>query len=196
MREVMSRKPGRPRDPTIDGKVLDATRELLVDKGLEAATVQAIAERSGVHASAIYRRWSSRLDIVEEAVFPGPTRVRVEPTGDLARDIRRFVRSYLAVFDAPAARSAIPGLLASYQSSGRSDVPEKWVAVSARPQFAEILRRSGPGSVDPGVDPEDVFDVVLGAMLARALVPTVAERRRPVERLVELTLRMLRPAPE
>jgi AcrR family transcriptional regulator len=195
MSETLARKPGRPRDPTIDRKVLDATRELLVEKGLEAATVQAIAERSGVHASAIYRRWSSRLDILEEAVFPGPTIVLVEPTGDLKRDIRRFVRTYLAVFGAPAARAAVPGLLASYQSNGRSDVPEKWMVVSARPQFAEILRRARSG-VDPKVDAEDVFDVLLGAVLARALVPTVIERRRPVERLVELTLRMLRPGPE
>jgi AcrR family transcriptional regulator len=43
----------------------------LVTRGLEAATVQAIAERSGVYASAFYGRWSSRLDVVEEAVFRG-----------------------------------------------------------------------------------------------------------------------------
>jgi hypothetical protein len=33
--------------------------------------------------------------------------------------------------------------------------------------------------------------VLPGAILSRALVPTVARRDRPVERLVDLTLRML-----
>ncbi len=176
--------------------MLAATRDLLVENGLDATTVQAIAARSGVQTSAIYRRWSSRLDLIEEAVFPGPTDIQVEPSGDLRRDIRRFVRAYLAVFSSPAARVAIPRLLANYQSSGRSDLTPKWMAVSARPKFAEILRRSQPGIVDPCVDVEDVFDVLLGALLARALVPTVIERGKPIERLVDLTVRMLRATPE
>src|SRR5436309_1989538 len=44
------RRPGRPRDATIDARVLDAARELLVEQGFDATTVQAIAERAGVHA--------------------------------------------------------------------------------------------------------------------------------------------------
>ena len=128
-------------------------------------------------------------------MFPGLTNVQIEPTGDLRRDIRRFVRAYLAVFSAAASRAAIPSLLANYQASGRTDLTKKWMAVSARPQFTDILSSAPPGSVDPMVDIDDAFDVLLGALLARALVPTVIERARPVERLVDLTVRMLRPAP-
>ncbi len=195
MSDLIARKAGRPRDPSIDRKVLAAARDLLEERGLDATTVQAIAARSGVQTSAIYRRWSTRLDLIEEAVFPGPTNVQIEPTGDLRRDIRRFVRAYLTVFGAAASRAAIPSLLANYQSSGRTDLTKKWMAVSARPQFADILRSAPPGTVDPGVDIDDAFDVLLGALLARALVPTVIERARPIERLVDITLRMLRPAP-
>ena len=63
-----------------------------------------------------------------------------------------------------------------------------------RPQFYEILDAAPPGAVDPTVDRDDVFDLLLGAILARVFVPTVAERRRPLERTVELVLRLLRPA--
>jgi len=189
-----ARPPGRPRDTSIDPRVLTAARELLTEYGFEDTTVQAIAERSGVHASAIYRRWPSRLEIIEQAVFPGFESVVVQPTGDLRRDLRRFIRAYLATFGAPAARAAMPGLLASYQSAGRAGAPEKWLAVSARPQFLDILRAAPTDSVDAKVDPDDVFDVLLGALLARVLVPTVVERNRAVERLVELTLRMLQPS--
>jgi AcrR family transcriptional regulator len=189
--DVGARRPGRPRDTSIDQRVLEATRELLTDEGFEATTVQAIAEWSGVHASAIYRRWSTRLEIIEEAVFPGFASVTVQPTGDLRRDLRRFVRAYLATFTAPAARAAMPALLASYQGAEAAGAAERWVAVSARPQFVDILRAAPSDSVDRDVDPDDVFDVLLGAILARALVPTVVHRNRPVERLVDLTLRML-----
>jgi len=187
-------RPGRPRDPSIDPRVLEATRQLLTEQGFDATTVQAIAGRSGVHASAIYRRWSSRIEIIEQAVFPGFASITVRPTGDLPADLRRFIRAYLATFGAPAARAAMPGLLASYQSTGRSGAPETWLTVSARPQFLDILREVPTGSVDPHIDPDDVFDVLLGAILARTLIPTVGERNRPIERLVDLTLRLLQPA--
>jgi AcrR family transcriptional regulator len=187
---------GRPRDQSIDIRVLDATRLLLKDRGFDETTIRAIAETSGVHASAIYRRWRSRTEIIEEAVFPGLSSVIVRPTGDLRRDLRRFIRAQLTAFGAPEAKAAMPGLLASYQSSGRSGAPEDWLAVSARPQFLDILLRAPASSVDPGVDPNDVFDLLLGAMMARVLVPTVAVRNRPVEQLVESVHRLVQRQPD
>jgi hypothetical protein len=146
-----------------------------------------------VPASAIYRRWSSRLEIIEQAVFPGGEPVRVRVTGDLRRDLRQFIRSYLTVFGAPAARAAMPALLASYPSTGRSGAAETWSAVSGRPLFAQILGAAPPDSVESSLDADDVFDLIIGAMVARTLIPTVVERKRSIERLVDLTLRLLRP---
>jgi AcrR family transcriptional regulator len=189
-----ARRPGRPRDASIDTRVLEAARELLVEQGYEATNVQTIAERSGVHASAIYRRWPSRVEIIEQAVFPGLASLTARPTGDLRRDLRRFIRSYVTTLGSPVARAAAPGLFASYQSRGRAGMEETLLAVSARPQFLDILRAAPAESVDPSVDPDDVFDMLLGAILARSLVPTVAQRQRPVERLVDLCLRLVQPA--
>jgi AcrR family transcriptional regulator len=131
---------GRPRDATIDERVLEAARELLVEVGFDATTLQAIAERSGVHASAIYRRWPSRVEIIEQVVFPGFESVTVEPTGDLL----------------------------------------------------DIIRAAPPASVDRDVDADDVFGMLLGAIVARTLIPTVSGRSRPVERLVDMTELLLR----
>ncbi len=187
------RRPGRPRDTSIDERALAATRELLVGRGFEATTIQAVAEHSGVHASAIYRRWPSRIELIEEATFPGLSPLGVRPTGDLRADVRRFIRAYLAAFNAPAARAAAAGLLAYHQASRRPRPPELDLRASARPQFEEILRAAPPGSVDPAVDPDDVFDMLLGAVLARTLLLNVTTRQRPVERTVEMVLRLLRP---
>lgn len=187
----MTRPRGRPRNATFDARVLAATRELLTESGFDATTVQAIAERSGVHGSAIYRRWPSRTAIIEQAVFPGLHTVHVAPTGDLEADVRRFVRAHYAALSEPAVRAALPGLLRSYQDDGRDGSPASWIAVSTRPQFRDLLLAAPPGTFDARLDPDDVFDAVLGALLARVVVPTVAARQRPLERLVELTLRML-----
>jgi AcrR family transcriptional regulator len=184
---------GRPRDSTLDARALEATRKLLEESGFESTTIQAVAERSGVHASAIYRRWRSRIQLIEEAIFPGFDPMSVQPTGDLRRDLRRFLRLYVATFSAPAMRAATPGLLAHNHSRSRQNTAEAQLRVSARPQFEAILRAAPAGSIDPQVDPDDVFDMLLGAVLIRTLVYPVTARHRPLERTVEMLLRMLQP---
>jgi AcrR family transcriptional regulator len=188
-----SRRPGRPRDTSINERALTATRELLVQRGFDATTIQAVAEHSGVHSSAIYRRWPSRIELIEEATFPGLSPLSVQPTGDLRRDLRRFIRAYMAAFSAPAARAAAVGLFAHHQASSHPRLPEMYLRVSARPQFQDILRAAPPESVDPTVDPDDVFDMLLGAVLTRTLLSTVTARNRPAERTVEMIIRLLRP---
>ena len=190
-----SRGPGRPRDTSIDERALTATRELLVQRGFEATTIRAVAEHSGVHVSAIYRRWPSRIELIEEATFPGLSPLSVRPTGDLRADLRRFLRAYLAAFSTPAARAAAAGLFTHRrrQSAANPQPTSRHLRVSARPQFQNILRAAPPGSIDPTVDPDDVFDMLLGAVLTRTLLYTATARSRPAERTVEMIMRLLRP---
>ena len=188
-----SRGPGRPRDTSIDERALAATRELLVQRGFDATTIRAVAERSGVHSSALYRRWPSRIELIEEATFPGLSPLSVQPSGDLRRDLRRFLRAYLVAFSAPAARAAAAGLFAHRQSSTTPRPTAQYLRVSARPQFQDILRAAPPGSIDPAVDPDDVFDMLLGAVLTRTLLQTATARTRPAERIVEMIIKLLSP---
>jgi len=187
------RAAGRPRDTSIDERTLSATRELLARHGFEATTISAVAERSGVHASAIYRRWPSRVELIEDAAFPAGSPLAATPTGDLHRDLRRFIRSYVSVFNSPAARAATTGLLAHHRGPGSPDAPERQLRLSARPQFRNILQSAEPGTVDSAVDPDDAFDMLLGAIWTRIVVHPDTAKGRPIERTVELMVRMLRP---
>jgi AcrR family transcriptional regulator len=183
---------GRPRDPAIDELVVAATVELLAEHGYEATTVQAISRRSGVHASAIYRRWPNRVALIQDVTLPLFREGRFRATGDLRRDLRRFVGALAKQYSTPAARAAIPALLAEYQGDAVT-APEEWARISLRPQFNALLDAAGPDQVDPAVDRDDAFDMLLGAVLARTFVPPAASRRPPVDRIVDLVLRMLRP---
>jgi AcrR family transcriptional regulator len=187
------RRPGRPPDTSIGERALAAARELLVERGFEATTMQAVAERAAVHASALYRRWPSRIELIAEATFPGLDPGAVRPAGDLRRDLRRFIRAYLAAFTAPAAKAAAAGLLAHNQATDRPRPAALNLRVSARPQFRDILRAAPPGSIDPAIDPDDVFDMLLGAILVRTLLPAATARRQPVERIIDLVIRLLHP---
>jgi len=182
---------GRPRNPEIDDVVLEATRQLLAEAGFTATTVQEISRRAGVHPPAIYRRWPSRLALIEDAAFSGLTGIRVKPTGDLRGDLRRFLVAYERGLGAPAARAAIPGLLTSYQDAVPQP-PARWMHLSVRPQFFAILEAAGD-AVDPALDLDEVFDLVEGAILGRILVPAIAHRGSGIDSTVDMVVRILTP---
>jgi len=103
---------GRPRNPRIDDSVLRATVELLGTSGYAALSVDAIAKRAATSKPAIYRRWPSKAHLVHEAVFPISEATELPDTGSLAGDVREMVRRSTGVLTTPAARAALPGLLA------------------------------------------------------------------------------------
>ena len=144
--------------------------------------------RSGV----VMFRSNTRL--IEEAIFPGFDAPLVAPTGELRADLRRFLRAYVAAFGTPAAQVAAPALMAHRLSDDSVRSPEQLLRVSTRPQFEAILRAAPPGSVDPDLDTDAAFDLLLGAVLARIMVPTIAGRRS-LERTLDLLVRMLAPPP-
>lgn len=51
---------GRPRDPSVDARILAAVRELLLEGGFEELTITAVAKRAGVGRPTVYRRYDSR----------------------------------------------------------------------------------------------------------------------------------------
>ena len=187
------RRRGRPRDPTIDARVLGAAADLLAEKGFFATTVQEIARRAGVPSSAIYRRWPNRIGLIEDAIYPGQGPVTFEPTGDLRADLVSFLDGLLGIITAPAARAALPGLMVAYQSEGSWPASDRWTPVSSRPQFRRILA-AAPQDVDPEVDPDAVFDLMLGSILVHGFVPTPDSGHHDTASIADLLCRVLRPA--
>jgi len=158
---------GRPRDPRVDTAVHAATLELLVESGYQATTVQAIAQRAGVSAPTVYRRWANKAEIVEESVFPSGLLAPETLTGDIISDLQPYCLLILRHLSSPAVRAAIPGLLTEYQTN-----PAMWQRVverSVTPMrngFAAFATRAGGR---PVADLDAVFDVMLGALFTRAL---------------------------
>jgi AcrR family transcriptional regulator len=173
---------------------MDATLELLAIEGFKGTTIQAVARRAGVRSSAIYRRWPGRIELIEEAIFPGFEDVTVEPTGDLRRDLARFIDAYRTTLANPAARAALPALLSIYHSGTDTRAPEARGWRSARPQFRAILQAAPAGDVDPGLDPDDIFDLLLGAILCRIFVLSFGLRAAGPDPTADLICRAVRPS--
>lgn len=162
---------GRPRDPRIDAAVLAAAAELLPEVGYANLTMAAVAERAGTTKTALYRRWSSKPELVHEAAFPTAPSALTTPEGNIAGDVRAMVAAARDVFTSPVVRAALPGLVADMTAD--PELNERVVGrfhglfdvVRARLEHA--VER---GEVHPDVNPERLIEIIGGATLLRMLL--------------------------
>ncbi|CAN5838263.1 TetR/AcrR family transcriptional regulator [soil metagenome] len=162
---------GRPRDPRIDAAILAATADLLVEIGYANVTMAAIAERAGTTKTALYRRWSSKAELVHEAAFPAaPTGLQM-PAGDFAADIHAMIAAARDVFVSPVVRAALPGLIADVAADAELNArvmarfAEAFSAIRTR--IADAVER---GEVHDDIDPDRLVEVIGGATLLRLLL--------------------------
>jgi AcrR family transcriptional regulator len=187
---------GRPRDPRIDGAVLGAARELLEEVGYLQLTIGAIAERAGTTKPAIYRRWPTKAHLVHEAVFPAQDPEVIPVGDDLRSDIRTLVAIGVDILGRPAARAALPGLLAEMTSDPtlHADVLDRFAGGTWGWLQRRIEGAVESGEVRPGVQSSTVLELIAGStFVATAIRPRDQIGPAWVEDVVELIMRGIAP---
>ncbi|MEC2054525.1 TetR/AcrR family transcriptional regulator [Peribacillus psychrosaccharolyticus] len=70
--ELLAEKPtrtlGRKRDHTRDAKILEAAIDILADAGFDGMTMDMVAAKAKAGKATVYRRWSSKAELVQEAL--------------------------------------------------------------------------------------------------------------------------------
>jgi AcrR family transcriptional regulator len=87
---------GRPRDERANRAILQATLELIAERGVHGFRTEDVAARARVGKGAIYRRQPSKDDLVMAAVAGGPLFYRLLITGgpldeQLAEDVTELI---------------------------------------------------------------------------------------------------------
>ena len=86
------RGPGRPRSEEAERAILDAALDLLARCGVSGLSIEAVAAHACVAKTSVYRRWSSKTELVLAALtqLKGPI---AQPPGDSVRgDLLYLVR--------------------------------------------------------------------------------------------------------
>jgi AcrR family transcriptional regulator len=158
---------GRPRDPRIDDAALRATVQLLGRSGYADLSVDAIARRAGTSKPAIYRRWPSKAHLVHEAVFPISEATELPDTGSLAGDMREMVRRATDVLTTPAARAALPGLVAEMATDPtlHTKLLERFGSVLSRGLTERLDAAVARGEVRADITAADLVEAIAGITL-------------------------------
>lgn len=105
---------GRPRNPELDDLIRSAALGLLAEGGREACGMDDVARRAGVGKATIYRRWSTKEELLVEAL--GDTDPRLLPLhdhGSAPADVAGLLHDVVDQLWSPAAvawRRVVPGL--------------------------------------------------------------------------------------
>lgn len=69
--------------------IVDATRKLLLDRGFDKLTIEAVAAQAGVGKQTIYRWWPSRHALVADVILEDADRILrpITSTDDVAADV-------------------------------------------------------------------------------------------------------------
>src|SRR4051812_19570536 len=88
---------GRKRDESRDPEILDAALDVLAETGYDGMTIDMVAARAKAGKATLYRRWSSKEDLVIDAVArmkSGDLNLSSPPdTGTLRGDLVAMVKS-------------------------------------------------------------------------------------------------------
>ncbi|MFI6907076.1 TetR/AcrR family transcriptional regulator [Nonomuraea sp. NPDC050394] len=170
---------GRPRDPGTDTAILAAALELFVERGVEGTSMEQVAKRAGVGKLTLYRRWSSKEDLLAQAIEQW-VRAEVIPS---AADVhalrpRDIVERVLPAAAEMAAGADFRALVARIMGSAVSHpqlmaVYWEHYILPRRELAAVMLRRAQQdGTVAADADLDVLIDMMAGAVTYRVLQPS------------------------
>lgn len=136
----------------------------LGEKGYDGFSMEAVARRSGVHKTTVYRRWPTREALVIDALDSRSDRYSpISGTGSLRTDLRIFAEDVLAKLSSQHGKAMLKSLVAAVDQS--PDILDK-----VRSFWRERLD-AGAALVASAIDraelpPDTDADLVIEALLA------------------------------
>ncbi|WIY02654.1 TetR/AcrR family transcriptional regulator [Amycolatopsis mongoliensis] len=151
---------------------LNATLELLGERGYAELTVEAVAERSGVHKTTLYRRWESAEGLVAAALLMGTEQEWTAPdTGSLEGDLRGINLELVHYFTSPGERELpTASISAAFLSDRAADALREFYVDRHARSAAVVDRAVERGEVPPGTDAVEVVRVACGPVFYRLFV--------------------------
>lgn len=172
-------------------RILDATVDLLGERGTGAVRIDDIADTAGVGKQTIYRWWPSKTAVIVDALLTRSKQETPFPdTGDAYADLRQHLRGVARLFRSPlgqlirevlAEAPGDPGAAQDFLDrfwQPRRELSRDWLA-----------RAVASGAVRPGLDAEATLDTIYSPFWARLVVG-----HQPIAlRLVDDVLRVVWP---
>jgi AcrR family transcriptional regulator len=163
-----TRHRGRPRLEETGHRIIAAALELLREKGPTAVNIDAVAGRSGVARTTIYRRYRSREDLVEAAINELVDRPLPPQELSVSEKLRWVLEQVHDFLEEGLGRGGIAGVLADTDPAF-TDALRKRIAEQLSSLMKIMATDIEAGQVSERVDPDILVGLLFGAYLGEVL---------------------------
>jgi AcrR family transcriptional regulator len=180
---------GRPRDRTLDARILDQVLDLLASHGYAGLTLDELALRSGVAKTTILRRWPSKAAVAAAGVERLALQsVDVPDSGTLGGDLHALLHGAVDTF-ARGRGQFVPRLLR--EAGHHPEITDLLFTVihTRRQAYRRVLALAiARRELSPSSDQELLIDLLIGPIWTRLLITRDPITREYVDSIVETVL--------
>lgn len=179
-------------DPRIERSrtvILAATLDELAEVGYGAMSIESIARRAQVGKATVYRHWTTKLDLVADAIITLKQEVRVPVDGDLRTRIVGFLQGLAAHLADSRLSACMPAIV---DASERDEAVREFHHRSSqerRAMFVGVLESAREaGHLGDDVDLTVLAEALVAPLFLRRLMTPHPYPPDEVERLVATVL--------
>jgi AcrR family transcriptional regulator len=152
--------------------VLRAATDILGEVGYDGLSMEAVAERAGVHKTTVYRRWPTKAELVlDTATEQSAEAVPIPDTGTFLGDLQAFARSVAAnMTSGSGARRSTSIVIAAASSDHLTESMHQFWAHRFALASVIVERAVERGDVPADTDPSLIIEALIGPLWVRLLL--------------------------
>jgi AcrR family transcriptional regulator len=153
-------------------RVLEAALGVLAEQGLPGFTIEAVAHRAGASKTTLYRRWTSRAELLIEAMDELASRPFPHPrTGHLRSDLIELVGQGMHLLE----EQLFPRLMAAFIDAAERDPNLQRLHATITESRRQPLRQAlldarSRGEIPPSADLELAVDLLTAPLFYRRFI--------------------------
>jgi AcrR family transcriptional regulator len=181
---------GRPRDKHTHDAILAATRELLLERGYPALTIDAVAARAGTARTTVYRSWPTKGELVLDAAGDDIAIGVVPDTGSTRGDLDVAVSQLTDAFSRRIVAIVMLAVIANLDDdpSMARTFRDKTVYPWRSSASAALERGVARGDLPAETDVPFLLDVIVGTVFQRTVINAVPAADGLPAAIVDLVL--------
>jgi AcrR family transcriptional regulator len=177
---------------TARASLLRATIELLVEGGIAAVSIEAVARRSGVAKTTLYRQFGGLDALVFAAAAASVSDTDGPDTGSLRGDLREIQRRYLAIASSRINRGVFAWMLTrAMHNADAAELFRKERVQPRGPTVVALQRAIARGEISPMTNLEMAMHIIQGPLISKRIVDNTELTDDEFETLLDMTVRAL-----
>jgi AcrR family transcriptional regulator len=162
---------GRPRDPDLAERILDATRRLLAERGYQGLSIDAVARAAGTTRPTVYLRFAGKEELATSAVAGMTVEEPLPQTDDIHADLVAELRHFRAAITRPNGFSFVGTVLAEEHATPRliARFRERLVLPRRHRLAATLERGIRIGAIRADLDVDAATGMLTGSVYAHHL---------------------------